>query len=152
MANGSLNGLIKVLNALPQTLEAELMQAEQETLDEAEAIAYRLSSGPFDQPALDDLDNPYAKRHPGSLLDPRVINVRTGQFRAGWQGFGPTLAGGGIVYSLTNFTPESYFLQPGTRFMWNRPIDVGIVEAVTPNRIKRLDQAFANALKPLPKT
>ena len=152
MANGSLEALVKVLNNLPATMEAEIMQAERETLDDAYAVAYRLSSGPFDQQTLNLLDNPYAKRHGASLLDPQVINVQTGRFRAGWQTFGPTLASGGIVSSLTNFTPESYFLQPGTRFMWNRPIDIGIVESVTPRRLKRLNDAFANALKPLPKT
>lgn len=85
--------------------------------------AVRLSSGPFSQSQLDEMDNPYAKRHGSPLLDPGKINAQTGQFRASWQ----SVRLGRLNARVINTNWKGQFLVTpdgeGTRFMFHRGVD-----------------------------
>lgn len=54
------------------------------TVQDAYDKALDLSSGAITEPMLRRMDHPYARRHGKPLRNPDVINVQTGEFRAGW--------------------------------------------------------------------
>jgi uncharacterized membrane protein YebE (DUF533 family) len=112
-------------------LEGELTLAVNDTLHAGYGLAIEYSSGTYSEDDLARLDHPFATRHGSPQLDPSVINVKSGDFRAAWHTVGPTQAAGGVAGSIINNDPKAQFLQ-GTRLMFARPIDDRIAHELAP--------------------
>lgn len=108
-------------------IEREVFEQTRDAVDIATATvldaAIRKSSGPFSQAALDDMDNPYAKRHGMPMLDPDQINAQTGQFRAAWEAVRLGAMAARVIN--TNWKGK-YLVTPdgeGTSLMFHRGVD-----------------------------
>lgn len=110
-------------------------------------VVYR-SSGPYSQPQLDAMDNPYAKRHGRPLLDPGRINVQTGAFRREWRDPETMRSGDGYSSRILNDSDVADFLRLGTRYMFSRPIGPegeAYAEKATERHVARALRKWAKA-------
>ena len=110
---------------------ARLIEVEERKVAErALQRAVGLSSGLFSTAELRRLGHPYATRHGAPQLPPGVINAQRGLFRSRWRliEVRKSLTPGqpGAFFVIENRDRAADFLQPGTRFMFRRPIDEAV--------------------------
>lgn len=117
-----------------KAVRTELKGAVSRTLTKAQTRARRESSGPLREPDFVALNRPYARRHGGrygakaplfsamASIDPAVINVQSGEFRAAWSVDRPQAGDSGVSGALINESRVADFLEFGTRYMVRRPI------------------------------
>lgn len=112
-----------LVSAIERELHSEAGRAVDVATSTLLDAAIRKSSGPFSQPELDSMDNPYAKRHGMPRLDPDQINAQTGQFRAAWQ----SVRLGSLRARVINTNWKGkYLVTPdgqGTSLMFHRGVD-----------------------------
>jgi hypothetical protein len=135
-----------LLRRRAEQVDRAVRAAERENLRDALTIAQRLSSGPFAAAALRLMGHPYATRSPRPPVDPSIINVQTGRFRAAWTATGPFTSRGGLVSRLVNRSPYAVLLMAGTARMIARPIREAIQRRVRGLRYRRLRDAVTRAL------
>lgn len=131
-------------------LPAALMEAERESLKDAEQSAHELSQGPYTRKDLRRLRHPYSKRRPRPFaVDIAVINRGKGRFDADWQTVAPALVQGRIVSKLRNNNPVAQYLAGGTDKMISRPTIRRIRERIMPARKKRIARVLKRYLGPI---
>lgn len=107
--------------------------AEREAAAETLKVLRDLSSGPYSSQRLRQLGHPY--RIGGSPpIDPAIINVQTGKFRAGWIVRPPRKQADGLSTRIVNTSPYAVYLLGGTRHMIARPILARARERIRPFR------------------
>lgn len=124
-----------------QDLEYDTLAAERASVEQGLEIARNWSAGPLSTKRLRQLDHPYAKRHGFPQRDPGLINRQTGVFAGSWVSEGPAAdADDGAVSTLYNTDPKAEkWLEPGTRYMFARPVDARIGDGLEEPRAKRIE-------------
>ena len=108
------------------------------TQETAMVNADRASSGPFKQPYLDYMGNPFSKRRPNPAFDPTIINEQTGAFRRAWRKGVLTAHALGVDASVRNADPKADWLKDGTETMVKRDV-AGRIEKETKQDLKLID-------------
>lgn len=90
---------------------------------DAYALAIELSSGEETAEDLSAADHPFAKRHGYPLQDPRVINMRSGEFIEHWRAKVPTSLSSPIEGYVENDSWKADLFLEGTVNMFARPIE-----------------------------
>lgn len=124
----------------------EILSAENQTINETQAMFVRASSGTISTKTLRLMGHPYAKRDPQTPLNPAVINKQSGAFKRDWRKARARMAGGVIRGSVVNVDPKAVYML-GTTKMVQRPIDVAVANTMKPRRLSLLRNALARALR-----
>lgn len=139
------------LARLAESLRLAAKFAVIETAYAARARAVELSSGPHSYADLAALGHPYALRHGSPKLDPNVVNVQSGQFRAAWEVTGPTEQGDAIVAALQNTAPHADDLAEGLvdgrRLMFPRRPDLQVESELAGELERRLASELEGMLR-----
>lgn len=138
--------LARELERVGAELHDAARSAVSETLESAQALAQRYSSGPLSRADLIAQDHPYARRHGAPQAEPSIINVDTGRFRDAWEIDGPSEAGGTVRGALWNASPEAEFLETGTTFMFERPIADRVALEIEPVFQEKAERRISEVL------
>jgi hypothetical protein len=126
-----LKDLARDVRAFKGDLVKASERANKRTGEAALRLAKEMSSGLFKSPILASLNRPYAVINPGGPMpygDPAIINKQSGTFFRSWHlralpSSMPTLL-------LVNDAPYAKFLEFGTRFAVERPLDGPLQELI----------------------
>lgn len=122
----------QLIDRLARSFEDAGMRAVSRSLAEVRRIAIEWSSSTLGADMR--RQRPFARRHGEPLIDPgRVYVGNTGIFHQSWEIDEPTHDGDALVGYVFNSDPKAAaFLEPGTRFMFARPIDVRVMSEAEP--------------------
>lgn len=141
----SFDDAVRQLTILNAKLDRSIRIASMRIVHDAVAKAKRYSSGPVKQKELRKRDHPFARRHPGPLLPPDIINEQTGDFKEDWKGTGPTKSASGFDLQVRNDNPVTEFFG-GTRFMWERPIEDRLRNEIADDAASEVNDAITRLL------
>jgi hypothetical protein len=138
--------MAKRLQRATEQLRRRALAAETANLEDAKRTSIRLSSGRLSTADLRRRDYPYARRHPGALEDPAVLNKQSGRLARAWTTEGPFATLDGLVSHVRNSSPEAQFMG-GTRLMWERPLAERVQAEIAPRMAARRRKALRITLR-----
>lgn len=126
-----------MLDQAASEIERELIDAEMETLRDAETEAHRLSQGQYSTKQLRKMGHPYSRQNPRPPEDEAIINRQSGRFDDAWFTVPTTPAGDMITSTLANNSDKAAYMG-GTSRMIERPIVSRVAERIQEARDARI--------------
>lgn len=130
----------KELRGMAEGLEKGFISAEKRSLSDLETEAHAASHGSLSYRTLARLGHPYARR--ALRLNPRIVNIHTGNFDRGWKTVGPKESQGGITSTLWNESKEASFFEEGTLRMVARHPEELAADTIEERRVERLEDVL----------